>query len=356
MHTCVMHAAVAIFTHSPETFMFNRLTLARVALVAFIALALPAVVHAQAAKPLTKVRYAEVVRSLLYAPKYVAISKGYFKDAGLDVSMFTAQGGDKAMAALLSNAADIALIGPETAVYVWTSESPTKVKIFAGLTSTDGFILMSRKKIDKFDWKMLRGAEVLGFRPGSTPLVFLEAALKKNGLDPAKDLKLSNNLAPPARMGSWLAGQNQYAIFLEPDASQLEVDGKGFAVASIGQTVGFADYTSFMATDRYIRDNPEVIQAWTNAIFKAQKWVEQAPTAELVKVLVEFFPGVNVPTLAAAIERYRTLKLWKNSPVIDPKPLEKFQDLLVEGGVLDVKKRVKYDDIVLTEFARKAKP
>jgi NitT/TauT family transport system substrate-binding protein len=336
--------------------MLNHLNLARFALVALIALAVPFSVNAQTAKPLTKVRYSEVVRSLLYAPKYVAISKGYFKDAGLDVSMFTAQGGDKAMAALLSNAADIALIGPETAVYVWTSESPTKVKIFAGLTATDGFMLMSRKKIDKFDWKSLRGTEVLGFRPGSTPLVFLEAALKQNGLDPAKDLKLSNNIAPPARMGSWLAGQNQYAIFLEPDASQLEVDGKGFAVASVGQTVGFADYTSFMATEKYIRENPEVIQGWTNAIFKAQKWVEQAPTSELVKALAEFFPGVNVPTLAAAIERYRKLKMWKNSPVIDPKAIDKFQDLLVQGGVLDAKKRVKYEDIVLTDFAKKAKP
>ena len=51
---------------------------------------------------------------MLYAPAYVAITKGYFKDAGLDVTLSTAQGGDKSMAALLSNSADIALIGPET--------------------------------------------------------------------------------------------------------------------------------------------------------------------------------------------------------------------------------------------------
>ena len=143
-------------------------------------------------------------------------------------------------------------------------------------------------------------------------------------------------------MGSWLAGQNQYAIFIEPDASQLELDGKAHFLASIGETVGPADYTTFMATDKYIRDNPEVIQSWTNAIYKAQKWTESAPTAEIVKILEPFFPGVNPQALAAAAERYRRLKIWKNTPVIEAKAIEKFQDILVQGGVLDAAKRVKF--------------
>src|SRR5437870_13135142 len=209
------------------------------------------------AKPPVKVRYTEVVRSILYAPAYVAIANGYFKDAGLDLAMTTAQGGDKTVAALLSNSADIALIGPETSIYVQNGDSPTKIPIFCGLTSTDGFMLVGREKVDKFDWKMLKGKEILGFRPGSTPLLFLEAALRQNGIDPQTDVKLMNNVGIPARVGSWLAGQNQYAIFIEPDAAQLELDGKAQFLASIGETVGLADYTTFMATDKYMRENKE---------------------------------------------------------------------------------------------------
>src|SRR5215212_8867562 len=219
-----------------------------------------------------KVRYNEVVRSILFAPAYVAISKGFFDEAGLDVTLGTGQGGDKSMAALLSNSADVALIGPETAIYVLNSESPLKVRIFCGLTSTDGFMLMGREKVDRFEWSTVRGKEILGWRPGSTPLLFLETALRKNGIDPQKDVKLNNNIGIPARMGAWLAGQNQYAIFQEPDVAQLERDGTGHFLVSIGATVGPADYTSFMATDKYIRENPGVIQSWTNAISKAQKW------------------------------------------------------------------------------------
>ena len=35
-------------------------------------------------KPPAKVRYNEVVRSILYAPAYVAIAKGYFEEAGIE--------------------------------------------------------------------------------------------------------------------------------------------------------------------------------------------------------------------------------------------------------------------------------
>jgi NitT/TauT family transport system substrate-binding protein len=317
-------------------------------------IAAPRIARAQS-KPMVKIRYNEVVRSILYAPAYVAIAKGYFAEVGIEQTLSTANGGDKSVAALLSNSADIALIGPETAIYVQISDSSTKIPIFCGLTATDGFMLVGREKVSKFEWSMLKGKEILGFRPGSTPLLYLEAAMRKNGIDPQKDVKLSNNIAVPARLGSWLAGQNQYAIFIEPDASQLELDGKGHIVASIGETVGFADYTTFMATDKYIRENPLVIQNWTNAIYKAQKWTQSAPTSDLVKTLAQFFPGVSAEALSSATERYRKLKIWKTTPKIDLAAIEKFQDILVEGKVLDPAKRVKYQDLVLTQFANAAK-
>lgn len=331
----------------------RRVLTASLAAAATLPLAAPPGGRAQS-RAMIKVRYNEVVRSILYAPAYVAIAKGYFEDSGLDVTMTTAQGGDKSMAALLGNGADIALMGPESPIYVMTSDSPTKVRIFCGLTSTDGFMLLGREKVEKFDWNMLKGKEILGFRPGSTPLLYFEQAMRQNGIDPQKDVKLVNNVAIPARVGSWLAGQNQFGIFIEPDASQLELDGKAYFLASIGETIGPADYTAFMATDKYIKENPQAVQIWTNAIYRAQKWTEAAAPAEIAKTLEPFFPGVKPQALNAAAERYRRLKIWKNTPVIEEKPMEKFQDILVAGHVLDTAKRVKFDDLILSEFAKKA--
>lgn len=323
-------------------------------LAAFGALASTPRARAQA-KPPTKIRYNEVVHSILYAPAYVAMAKGYFAEAGLDLALATANGGDKSMAALLSGGADIALIGPETAIYVQVSDSPTKARIFCGLTSTDGFMLIGREKVDRFDWQTLKGKEILGFRPGSTPLLFLEAALRKNGIDPQSDVKLINNIGVPARVGAWLSGQGQYAIMVEPDASQMELDGKAHYLASIGETVGFADYTAFMASEQYIHDNPVVIQSWTDAIAKAMRWTATTPAADIAAALQPFFPGINPQALVAAAQRYQRLKIWKQTPVIAPAAIDKFEDILVQGHVLDPGKRVKFDDLVVTAFASKTK-
>jgi NitT/TauT family transport system substrate-binding protein len=334
--------------------MLNRRRVVQGGLAAAGSLAAPSLLRAQG-KPPIKIRYSEVVRSILYAPAYVAITQGFFKDAGLDVTLSTAQGGDKSAALMLSGGADIALIGPETSIYVQNSDSPTKLPIFCALTATDGFMLVGRDKVDKFDWAMLKGKEILGFRPGSTPILFFEAAMRKNGIDPLKDVKLNNNVAIPARVGSWLAGQNQYAIFIEPDASQLEMDGKAHYLASIGETVGNADYTTFMATDKYIKENPAIIQTWTDAIYRAQKWTAEKPTAEVANAIAPFFQGVNPKALEAAAVRYRKLKIWKDTPKIEPAAIERFQDILVQGNVLEQAKRVKFDTLVVTEFANKAK-
>jgi NitT/TauT family transport system substrate-binding protein len=333
--------------------MLHRRDILRTGLSAAAAVGSAAIARAQT-KPLTKIRYNEVVRSLLYAPFYVATSNGYFKDAGFDIDIATGNGGDKTMAALLSGSADIALIGPETTIYVANSDSSTKARIFCGLTSTDGFMLVGRTKPEKFEWSMLKGQDVLGFRPGSTPILFFEEAMRINGINPETDVKLANNIAPPARVGAWLAGQGQYGIFVEPDAAQLELDGKGFVLASVGATVGFADYTAFMATDKYLAENAQVVQSWTDAIYRAQKWTAAASPADIVQAVAPFFPAVNPQALTIAAARYQKLKMWKSSPVIEPAAIEKFEDILVHGHVLDADKRVKFADLVRTEFAAKA--
>jgi NitT/TauT family transport system substrate-binding protein len=313
--------------------------------------------QAQPVKPLTKVRYEEVIRSVLYLPSYIALSQGYFKDAGLDVSMRTSQGTDKGMTALLTDSADIVLIGPEATVYVQNSESPVKAKIFAGLTATDGLMLMSRTPVekDKPDWSKMKGKTVIGWRPGSTPEVYMQAALRKHGIDPRKDVKLVNNIGIPARVGAWLAGQGDYAVFPEPEASTLEKEGKAYFFASVGNEVGPVDFTVFTATDAYVKKNPQVVQAWTNAIARAQKYVQATPSAELGRHIAQYFPGVTQEQMVATIDRYKQYRMWKTTPLVEENAIVRLQDMLIASGSLENGKRVRYADVVTTDFARQVK-
>jgi NitT/TauT family transport system substrate-binding protein len=128
--------------------MWNRRRTLQTGLAMLLSAAAPLRAFSQP-KPRVKVRYNEVVRSMLYTPAYVAIAKGYFDELGMDVTLATAQGGDKSVAIMLSNQADIALIGPESAIYVQNSDSPVKIPIFCGLTATDGFMLVGREKVAK---------------------------------------------------------------------------------------------------------------------------------------------------------------------------------------------------------------
>lgn len=307
------------------------------------------------APTIKKVRYSEVVHSLFYAPHYAAVAKGFFKEYGLELDESTAQGSDKGMAAILANTADISLVGPETNVYLYNQEGGAgKVKIFTQLTAKDGTLLLGRQPQPGFKWSDLKGKTVVGWRPGSMPEMVLEYLLRKNGLTPGKDVTVITNLAPPAAPAAFISGQGDYITLLEPNPSQLEKDKKGHVITSLGDDAGPFPYTVYLASSAYIKANPDVIQNFTNAIYKGILWVQKSPAAEVAAAVQPFFKETDMATLTASIERYQKLKIWNPTPVPVPEQIEKLQDVMVDGGVLEKAKRVKYADIIDDSFAKKA--
>jgi NitT/TauT family transport system substrate-binding protein len=328
---------------------------AGLALAVYMALSWPE--HSAAAEgPLKKVRLAEVVRSFLYVPEYVALARGFAREEGLDVELSVVLGGDRIGASLLSNGSDIALTGPEVPIYILNSESPQKVKVFCAMVGADGFYLGSRKKIDRFEWSMLKGSRFLAFRPGSTPQMDLEYMLKSRGID-LKSLDLITNVGIAARPGAWLSGQMEFGIFQDPEiATALEPAEKFYVITSNGKEIGREEYTTFMATQTYIDAHPDVIQAWTNAIAKALAYVRSQPSSVIAPDIVQFFPLMAVPSAERAIDRYRATgaPIWADTPLVDRAGLAKLQDVMVDAGVLPSDKRVRYEDLVITRFAETA--
>src|SRR5262245_61056646 len=106
-----------------------------------------------AAQKLTDVNYVETVRSVWFAPVYVAMARDAFKQEGLNVSLSPAWGGEKSMAGLLGGQVDIAMQSPEAVIYVAVGRSPEKIKMIGAFDRTDGQVLMSREKISPSDFK-----------------------------------------------------------------------------------------------------------------------------------------------------------------------------------------------------------
>ena len=92
------------------------------------------------------IRVNEVTHSIFYAPFYVAIEKGYFEEQNITIELTNGGGADKSMTALLSNSADIGLMGPEAAMYVYLNGKQNYPKVFGQLTKRDGSFLISRTK------------------------------------------------------------------------------------------------------------------------------------------------------------------------------------------------------------------
>ena len=113
-----------------------------------------------------KITVAEVTHSIFYAPFYVAIEKGYFKDDGLDIKVVLTSGADKVSASVLSGDAQIGLAGAESAIYVYNGGEKDYLQIFSGLTKRDGQFILGRNKVDNFDISMLKGKEILVGRKG----------------------------------------------------------------------------------------------------------------------------------------------------------------------------------------------
>lgn len=140
-------------------------------------------------KKLDKITIAEVTHSVFYAPQYAAITKGFFKDEGIDIDIINTQGADKTMAALISGEAQVGLMGPEASIYVYNQGSSNYAINFAQLTKRDGSFLIGRKSIPNFKYEDLKGKEILGGRKGGVPLMTLEYVLKQNGLTIGENTK-----------------------------------------------------------------------------------------------------------------------------------------------------------------------
>ena len=65
------------------------------------------------------IRLNEVTHSVFYAPLYVAIEQGYFEEYGINIELTNGGGADKSMTAVISGQADIGLMGPEAAIYIY---------------------------------------------------------------------------------------------------------------------------------------------------------------------------------------------------------------------------------------------
>lgn len=301
---------------------------------------------------MTSITLNEVAHSIFYAPQYVAIEKGYFKEEGLDVKLVNGSGADNVMTAVLSGEADIGFMGSEASIYVFNEGSGEKIVNFAQLTQRAGNFLVARKADEDFTWDKLKGKTVLAGRKGGMPQMVFEYILKKNNMDPQKDLKMVQNIDFGLTAEAFASGQGDYSVEFEPFAASLEKEKKGVVVASLGVDSGMVPYTAYSAKESYIKKNADTIQKFTNALQKGMDFVKSHTPQEIAEVIQPQFKETERDKLTTIVERYYDQGTWKDDLVFEKESFDLLQDILESGGELS--SRVSYEELVNTEFASKA--
>lgn len=296
---------------------------------------------------LEKIKVAEVAHTVFYAPQYISKGLGFFEEEGLDVQFLLTPGADKVTAAVLSGDVQIGFSGSEACIYVYNAGEKDYLKTFAQLTQKDGSFLVSREKIDHFTLENLKGKSVIGGRKGGMPEMTFEWALRQNGIDPVNDLDIDTSIAFAAMQGAFVGGQGDFVTLFEPNALQVEKEGFGHVVASIGELGGVVPYTSYSARISYLEENPEVIEKFTRAIQKGLDYVHNHSDEEVAEAMLEFFPDTSLNDLIGVVKRYREVDAWPKTTNFTEESFYHLQEIMKASNELD--KQISYQDLIYTK-------
>ena len=290
----------------------------------------------------------ETFRNLFYTPIYVAVSGSFFYRHGLNVMFSTMPEGGAAMDIIRSGEVDIVQTGISRSLVdldLGHEDAPLHI---AEINQRDGFFLVSRDRVEDWEWKMLEGSTIapVGFTP--VPWNGLRAALLKHEVD-LESLDLVTGLSAQDALAQFRAGTINYIHMPHPQAGLLVAEGSGYLATAIGPELGHICYSSFAAMPDYIESNPDTVQAFVNGFDDALHWLAGAEDAEVVDQVEPFFADLDAQLLLNCVRQYRANRTWPESAAITESSFYGMRDIVIDGGM--VQGRHTYDRLVRPEFA-----
>jgi len=298
---------------------------------------------------LEKVKVAEVAHSIFYAPQYVAHSLGYFEEEGLDVELLLVPGADKVTAAVLSGDVNIGFCGSEATIYIYNGGEKDYLVNFAALTKRDGSFIVSREQYDNFSLDDLKGKTIIGGRIGGMPEMTLEWSLKENGIDPKNDLTIDTSIEFASMAGAFIGGTGDFVSLFEPQALEVEKQGYGYVVASLGELGGVVPYTAYNAKKSYIESHEKEIEGFTRAIQKGLDYVYTHSDEEVANAIASYFPDTEIEDLIKIVKRYRDNDSWFKTTMITEEDYKHIEEIMKNAGELT--ESAPYDKLVTTKFS-----
>lgn len=176
-----------------------------------------------------------------------------------------------------------------------------------------------------------------------------EYILSKNNIDKS-EVNIDQSIDFGSTAAAFSGGNADFTVEFEPHATSLELKGDGYVVASLGEASGYVPYTSFSAKKSYIEKNPEIIQAFTNALQKGMDYCAEHTPKEIAKAISPQFPETDMETLEIIVGRYAAQDTWKTTPAFEKDAFDLLQNILMDAGELE--NPLPYEELVTTKFVK----
>ena len=279
--------------------------------------------------------------SAFYSPLIATIAGGFLERHGLAAEYQILAKGQRSSTLIGGGAVDIM----QSAVSSnWKpmeqGESPLPVH-FAQINQRDGFFLVAREADAAFAWDKLIGQAVLADH-AAQPLVMLKYAARSNGIAWTQ-VEAIDAGSPQEMADAFRQGRGAYVHLQSPAAHQLEHEGAGHVVVSVGASMPPVAFSSLCCSRAFVQT--ENFRLFVKAYGEAREWVRTAPEAEVARAEAGFFGGYAMEALAAAIRRYQTVGCWEGGVEIPRALYEHSLDVFrTEGGIAQ---RHAYEEVCL---------
>ncbi|MGN1066699.1 MAG: ABC transporter substrate-binding protein, partial [Candidatus Fimimonas sp.] len=260
-------------------------------------------------------------------------------------------GADNVMTALLTNEADIDLLGCESNMYVYLQGKKDYPKVIGQLTKRDGSFLVARTNTPNFNYQNIQNTTVLMGRKGGMPAMILQYVLNNKGYENGKNITMDYSIQFGALAPAFTGGNGDFVPLFEPTASQLVKEGKGYIVSAIGMDSGEIPYTCYTATTSFLKNHGDKAEKFLRAVWKGTQYALAHSAEDCAKLVARYFEGTSLDLLTSAIANYQKFDVWTTSPVTDKVAFERIQDIMQNAGELAT--RVDYDAIVDNTYANK---
>ena len=248
---------------------------------------------------------------LYYLPLTIAERLGYFKDEGLTVEISDFAGGAKALEALIGGSVDIVSGAYEHTINMQSKGQHIRAFVLQGRAPAISIGVATAKAANVKSPQDLKGMKIGVSAPGSSTNMAVNYYIAKGGLKPS-DVSIIGVGTASGAIAALRSGQLDAISNVDPVMTMLELKNDVKIVAD-SRTLkgtealfgGLMPAATLYAQDDFIKKNPRTVQALTNAIVRADKWLQTAGPSDLIKTVPDAYQLCDRALYLASFSKVR---------------------------------------------------